>query len=114
NQGERMLGVPRDEVLRRVRGSALLLNTMGFLKDQEILAQARRRVFLDIDPGFGQMWNDLHLADVFAGHDDFVTVGEKIGQPECPIPTCGLKWITSPQPVVLEHWPFVAAASRDM
>jgi hypothetical protein len=78
---------------------------MGYLNDQEILGCARRRVFLDIDPGFGQMWRDLGQADVFKGHDDFVTIGENIGRPDCPIPTCGLKWITTPQPIVLERWP---------
>ena len=39
---------------------------MGFLDDEEILAAAPLRVFLDIDPGFGQMWRELGLADVFA------------------------------------------------
>src|SRR5207249_1377976 len=48
NRGERMLGVRREEVLARVRRSAFLLNVMGFLKDEEVLGQAPRRVFLDI------------------------------------------------------------------
>jgi hypothetical protein len=101
----RSVGLSRDQVLEQVRQSALLLNVMGFLQDEEVLARAPRRVFLDIDPGFGQMWKELGLADVFAGHDDFVTIGENIGRPDCSIPTCGLRWITTPQPVVLEHWP---------
>ena len=105
NGGERIVGAPREEVLRRVAEAPVLLNVMGFLTDPNILAAARRRVFVDIDPGFGQMWRELGLADVFAGHDAFVTVGRNIGRPECPIPTCGLDWITIPQPVVLEHWP---------
>ena len=42
---------------------------------------------------------------MFAGHDAFVTIGERIGEPDCTIPTCGLDWITTPQPVVLEQWP---------
>jgi hypothetical protein len=62
-------------------------------------------VFLDIDPGFGQMWRELGQADQFAGHDTFVTIAENIGRPDCEIPTCGLEWITTVQPVVLEHWP---------
>jgi hypothetical protein len=62
-------------------------------------------VFLDIDPGFGQMWHELGLVDIFQGHDDFVTIGENIGRPGCSIPTCGLAWITTRQPVVLELWP---------
>src|SRR5207247_8933994 len=78
---------------------------MGCLNDEVILSAARRRVFVDIDPGFGQMWRELALCDLFAGHDDFVTIGENIGRPQCTIPTCGLNWITTKQPVVLEHWP---------
>ena len=104
DRGERFAGLSRPEVLKRTRSSAFLLNVMGFLTDEEILGHAPRRVFLDIDPGFGQMWHDLRLADVFRGHDDFVTIGENIGAPTCEIPTCGLKWITTPQPVVLDHW----------
>ena len=42
---------------------------------------------------------------MFRGHDAFVTIGENIGRPGCAVPTCGLDWITTPQPVVLEHWP---------
>jgi hypothetical protein len=62
-------------------------------------------VFVDIDPGFGQMWRDLGLHDAFRGHTDFVTLGRNIGRPDCTIPTCGLNWVTMSQPVVLEHWP---------
>jgi hypothetical protein len=83
------------------------LNVMGFLRDEEVLAAAPHRVFLDIDPGFGQMWKELELADVFNGYDAFVTIGENIGRPGCSIPTCGLHWITTPQPIVLSQWPLV-------
>jgi hypothetical protein len=103
--GQAVAGLGRRAVLRRAREAAFLLNVMGFLDDEEILCQVRRRVFLDIDPGFGQMWRELGLADVFHGHDDFVTIGENVGRPGCSIPTCGLPWITTRQPVVLELWP---------
>ena len=99
------VGVPRPELLARVRASALLLNVMGFLTDDEILGAASRRVFLDIDPGFPQMWRELGLADPFRGHDAFVTIGENVGRPDCAIPTCGLDWLTTPQPVMLDAWP---------
>lgn len=100
----RRIGLQQTEVLHRAR-DAVLINAMGFLHDPEILAAAKCRVFLDMDPGFGQMWRDLGLHDPFAGHDKFVTLGRNIGKPDCAIPTCGLNWITIPQPVVLEHWP---------
>jgi hypothetical protein len=35
-----------------------------------------------------------------------VTIGQKIGHAGCDVPTCGLEWISTIQPVVLEHWPF--------
>ena len=111
--GGRHAGVPRDRVVEHVRGSELLLNVMGFLTDEELLGAARRRVFLDTDPGFGQMWLDLGLADVFAGHDAHITIGERIGSEDCTIPTCGLDWITTPQPVVLDAWPVAPAPPRE-
>lgn len=110
--GDRPAGLPRREVVERARRSAFLLNVMGFLDDEEILAAAPLRVFLDIDPGFGQMWRELGLADPLAGHDVFVTIGENVGRPECEIPTCGLEWITTRQPVVLDEWPAVPPGRR--
>ena len=103
--GRKTIGLTRSELLERLGRCELMINVMGFVRDAEVLGRARRRVFLDIDPGFGQMWKDLGLADPFAGHDQFVTIGQNIGKPECAIPTCGLDWITTPQPIVLEHWP---------
>ena len=99
------VGLSRAKVLERVRSSDALINIMGFLHDEELLAAAGRRVFLDIDPGFPQMWRELGLHDAFKGHDAFVTIAANIGSPTCTIPTCGLNWITTLQPVVLDAWP---------
>jgi hypothetical protein len=105
--GRPLDGFSRAELLGRTRASRLLLNVMGFVHDPEVRAAARRRVFLDIDPGFGQVWRELGLADVFAGHDDFVTVGRNVGSDRCGVPTCGLRWLTVPHPVVLDRCPVV-------
>jgi hypothetical protein len=105
HQNQRVIGVAHDDVLERTRHAALLLNVMGFLDDDLILGAARKRVFLDIDPGFGQMWRSLGLHDPFAGHDMFVTVGQNIGHPDCAIPDCGESWIPTFPPVVLDLWP---------
>jgi hypothetical protein len=105
DRGERVIGMSRSELVWRIKRSSLLLNVMGFLDDVEILGNCPRRVFLDIDPGFGQMWLALGLSDLFSGHDVYVTIGEGIGKPDCTVPTCGLPWITTRQPVVLDQWP---------
>jgi hypothetical protein len=107
---EEPVGLSRDEVLEKVGDADLLLNVMGYLEDPELLARARRRVFLDIDPGFGQMWRALGLCDLFRGHDAFVTLGTRVGRDDCRVPTCGLPWITTLPPVVMDRWP--ASAER--
>ena len=63
------------------------------------------RAYLDLDPGFNQAWHETGEDVGFEGHTHFVTVGQAIGSPACPVPTCGRSWIPTLPPVVLEHWP---------
>src|SRR5213595_1706766 len=42
-------------------------------------------------------------------HDVFFTLGEGIGRPGCPIPTGGLTWHPTRQPIVLANWPVRSA-----
>jgi hypothetical protein len=105
DQGRECLGMTRNELHDRVSRSALLLNVNGFVDDEDVMARASLRAFLDIDPGFGQMWRELGLHDPFVGHDVYVTIGENVGEPDCEIPTGGIDWITTAQPVVLDRWP---------
>jgi hypothetical protein len=103
--GREVAGMDRSRAIEEVRRSAVLFNVMGYLEDEELLAAAPVRVFVDIDPGFGQMWTELGLARPFAGHDRFVTVGARIGKDGCAVPTCGLEWIPTLPPVETSEWP---------
>jgi hypothetical protein len=103
--GARSLGMDRGALAQAADTAELMLNVNGFVDHPDVMDRVRLRAYLDIDPGFGQMWRALDLHDMFAGHDAFVTIGERIGRADCTVPTCGLDWITTPQPVVLEHWP---------
>jgi hypothetical protein len=105
-------GASREQTLAVLGRSEFVLNVMGFLDDPELLGAAPCRVFLDIDPGFGQMWRALGLDDIFDGHDRFVTVGENVGREGCRVPTVGLDWITTKQPVVLDQWDPTEPAGR--
>lgn len=102
---DEVAGRPRKDVVELARRAVMVLNVMGYLDDEDILAAAPLRVFLDIDPGFGQMWHDLGLARPFDGHDRHVTVGSGVGRDGCLIPTCGLDWVTTLPPVELSEWP---------
>src|SRR5262245_36884823 len=108
NGGQFTIGLSRPRVVERVAASEGLINVMGFFNDREILDAAPRRIFLDIDPGFSQMWQASGLHDGFRDHEAHVTIAENIGKPGCAIPTCGLSWITTRQPVVASEWPSVS------
>ncbi|HKT83746.1 MAG TPA: hypothetical protein VJQ84_07910 [Solirubrobacterales bacterium] len=105
------IGQSRRQALERIKSSSLLLDFNGFLDDEELLAAAPRRAYLDIDPGFAQMWSELGLADPFAGYDAFASVGLNLGSAECAVPDAGRDWVTTPQPVLLERWPVIEGGS---
>jgi hypothetical protein len=103
--GDDVIGGSRAELRGTIGQSDLLLDVMGYLADEELVSAAPTSVFLDIDPGFGQMWHEEGLAQVFGSHDVHATVGAKIGSPECAVPTCGIDWVPTRPPVVLDQWP---------
>ncbi|HEY1381199.1 MAG TPA: hypothetical protein VGF55_30645 [Gemmataceae bacterium] len=107
------VGVPYDELLRAAGRADLLLNISGLPCDLALAERVPVRVYLDLDPAFTQLWHAQGIDMRLAGHTHFVTIGQAIGQPDCPVPTCGLPWIPTPQPVVLEHWPVAGAVTRD-
>jgi hypothetical protein len=106
------VGRTRAELRTELDQADFLLNVMGFLDDPELRDTARRRAFLDIDPGFSQMWADAGLADVLGGHDTYLTVGTNIGRIDCRIPTMGRAWRATLPPIVMEHWPTQTGQGR--
>jgi hypothetical protein len=99
-------GLPYPEVLETCRRADVLINVSGMLADPTLLERVPVRAYLDLDPGFVQMWQAVQGIDMrFDGHTHFLTVGQSIGRPECPVPTCGRQWVATLPPVVLEQWP---------
>src|SRR5581483_5421558 len=100
------VGLPYSRLLAAARQAELLVNCSGLLRDPALVADIPLRVYLDMDPAFTQLWHAAEGIDMrFDGHNRFVTVGLAVGQPDCPVPTCGLDWITTPPPIVLDAWP---------
>jgi hypothetical protein len=97
-------GVPYASVRTACRSADVLLNVSGMLANDDLLEEAGLRVWLDLDPCFNQHWHTQGLDMRFAGHDRFVTVGQRIGLPGCDVPTCGHEWLRTLPPVVLEQW----------
>ena len=102
----RTAGMTYDAVLRAASDAEVLVNVSGMLTDPQLLEMVPIRAYLDLDPAFNQLWHAVCGIDMrFEGHTHFVTVGQAIGKPDCPIPTCGHSWIPTLPPVVLERWP---------
>ena len=90
----------------------LLVNVSGNLRCKRLLSRARRRAYVDVDPGFTQIWNAQGLLSV-DDHDVYFTIGENIGRPDCPIPTGGTDWRPTRPPVVLSDSPVAADSVHD-
>jgi hypothetical protein len=108
------IGITYAELTNRARKADLLINVSAVLQDEALFLRLRRRLYLDLDPGFTQLWQAVQNIDMhFAGHSHHATIGLGIGQPGCDIPTCGINWINTPQPIVLEHWPVADTITYD-
>jgi hypothetical protein len=107
DHGQATFGLSRASLERLAKEADLLINMSGHIKTLFILDNVKRRVYVDQDPVYTQLWYAEYGQDVnFGQHDLFFSVGLNIGTPYTPIPDCGLNWHHTLPPVVLEHWPF--------
>ena len=105
-RGESVAGLPAAEIEAVAAGSEVLFDHSGHLGEGTLLAAPRHRVYVDLDPAYTQVWaDDPSLAFSVAGYDTYVTVGLNVGDAGCPLPSGGIDWVSTPPPVVLEHWP---------
>ena len=112
--GREASGVPLEELLPVAEEAQLLVNISGHLTLEPLISRLRRKAYVDLDPGFTQFWHaDGTGGARLEGHDVHFTVGENIGRPGCPIPTCGLEWKAVRPPAVLDEWPVADAGDTD-
>jgi hypothetical protein len=71
----------------------------------------RRRIFIDVDPGFTQMniaGADKGLATAISRCERRFTLGQRLGAADCLIPDAGGPWLKTLPPVALSEWPLVS------
>jgi hypothetical protein len=108
------VGAGYAELRDAARRAEVLINISGMLTDPTLIECIPRRVYLDLDPAFIQLWHSEYQIDMRLGaHTHFVSVGQAIGTPDCPVPTCGVEWIGTFQPVVLPEWPVAERIETD-
>ena len=108
----RSYGIPAATFEELVASADLFLNVSGGSLLREAYLPCRRKVLIDTDPGWNHFvnypkwdrqpgWHDSHG---FRAHDYFFTYAERLGQPDCPLPTFDLTWYPTRPPVILDRW----------
>ena len=97
------VGLSREDIEKVAGEVDLFLNQFGAYT--AVLGRVRRSVYLDLDPGHTQIWQERYGVDMgLRGHDLYLTVGLNLGEPDCPLPTCGIRWEKTLFPIVLSEW----------
>jgi hypothetical protein len=90
------------------RSCDALLNIVGAtdLRDEHLAAPLR--VYVQTDPVTAELRlanGDAHTREAFAAHQLIFTYGENYGAADCAVPTAGLSYLKTRQPIDLELWP---------
>jgi hypothetical protein len=95
----------RREAAELADEATALVNVSGNLRDPELLARFPRRAYVDLDPGFTQIWQAQGLlGNQLSRHERHFTVGLNLGAAGCQVPADGFEWVPLPPPVLLERW----------
>ena len=102
-RGERLRG-PGEELLRDLADDgAVLVDLSGSLTDPALVSAFRSRAYVDLDPGWTQLWDAAGLlGDVLDRYDLHLTVGDAV--PTCGLPLSGRQWRTVRPLVLLSDW----------
>jgi len=96
------VGLPPETLWRRAR-DGLLLN-MANSVPPELRARFGRTVLFDVDPGPFQLWARQYELGV-GTHDGYLTIGQNLGAPDCPVPLDDVPWQRVWPTVHLPVWP---------
>ena len=98
--------------IQEVARDADLLWSFWYSLGDPLLSSFRRRAFIDVDPGHLHVCIAESIMDI-GKHDAYLTVGANINEPNCKIPTAGLKWHPFLPFVYLPLWEFSSDPGRD-
>ena len=107
DDGAELVGEGGDALRRRLAAADALVDISGNLAESTLLHACRRRLYIDLDPGYTQAWHANGALHSIADYDCHFTVGENIGR-GATIPLNGINWRPVRQPVLLDQWPACA------
>ncbi len=100
-------GMTRDEWFAAVKQADLVLCVSGVTPWRDEFNDARQTCVIDTDPVFTQlrMRHDESFLNYYKLFKHVATFGKLVGRSDCSLPTAGLEWIGTNQPIALDHWP---------
>jgi hypothetical protein len=110
-------GLTEREIETVCNQADLFINVSGSCWLRDRYQGCARKLYIDTDPLYTQhqleamrrgtaTTDQAYSVNLIRNHDLFFTFAENISDPSCCIPSCGLTWHTTRQPIVLENWPF--------
>ena len=108
-------GTPVPERVRAtIADAALLVNISGHLDPFGAVSSIPCKAYVDIDPGFTQLWEATGVGGArLEEHDAYLTIGENLPDGSTFVPMLGLEWWPTRQPVVLDRWPVTPPVACD-
>lgn len=96
--------MPFAEVAQFCRNADVLINLAGTLRIPELQGPPARRAYVDVDPGYTQVWHDQGIDIGLDGHTHHFTLGLNVGGPQWTLPSNGISWIPTVPPVAFDRW----------
>ncbi len=114
-KGNPTAGLPLTKIRQLYRETDAILNICGTQEFNDDLLKSDRILYIESDPGVEQIKIDKGVKstiDYLCRHRALFTFGENVGTRRFPVPTHGLKWLPTRQPVVTDLWKTNRSPSR--
>lgn len=100
-------GMSEEEILRLYREADAFLNITAAQEIREEHLACPRRVYVESDPFPAQVraaQGHEPTISALSAHDTHFTFGENLGSEDCTLPSGGVSWLRTRQPVALDLW----------
>lgn len=110
--GNPTAGLPLPKIRQLYRDADAILNVCGTQEFNDDLLVSDRILYLESDPGVEQIKVDKgeqNTINYLRRHHALFTFGENVGTEGFAVPTHGLRWLPTRQPIVTDLWKTVRA-----
>ena len=100
-------GAGESKLLELYRTADAVVDVCGAQPIALTRPEIKRLVYIETDPVTHQLWIDQgdtwHL-EYIGSYDVHFTYGERLGAPDCPVPTGPFEWHPTRAPIVIDWW----------